>query len=290
MDPSAAPDHRSFLAAIVERPPLTDAAVVPEKIPWDDPAFSERMLAEHLDQSHNMASRRIDIIDRHVDWIFDGVMGGRPGTVLDVGCGPGLYTERLAARGCTCRGVDFSPASIRHAQTAAAESGSACSYTLGDVRATDFGGGHDLALLLFGEFNVFDRSEAAALLVRIRRALRPSGRLVLEPQPDHAVHASGTEPPTWFATDSGLFSADPHLVLTEHAWDEAAGCRLTRHLVVDDGAGTVRTYGERVYAYPLDGYRSILSEAGFVDVVIHDGFGDVTQPETIVITARTVGE
>ena len=26
-------------------------------LPWDDPAFSERMLKEHLDQSHGAASR-----------------------------------------------------------------------------------------------------------------------------------------------------------------------------------------------------------------------------------------
>jgi len=29
-----------------------------EKIPWDDPAFSERMLKEHLSQEHDAASRR----------------------------------------------------------------------------------------------------------------------------------------------------------------------------------------------------------------------------------------
>jgi len=34
------------------------------KIPWDDPDFSRRMLAEHLSQEHDMASRRVEWIDR----------------------------------------------------------------------------------------------------------------------------------------------------------------------------------------------------------------------------------
>ena len=40
-----------------------------EKIPWDEPGFSKRMLEEHLSQEHDAASRRFEIIDRHVDWI-----------------------------------------------------------------------------------------------------------------------------------------------------------------------------------------------------------------------------
>jgi SAM-dependent methyltransferase len=290
MDLSAVPDHLALLDAIVDRPPLTDPAVVPEKIPWDDPAFSERMLNEHLDQGHDMASRRLDTIDRHIAWILETVMEGKPGQVLDIGCGPGLYTERLAARGCTCLGVDFSPASVRHARATSAERGSACLYVLGDVRTTDLGEGHDTALLLFGEFNVFDRAEAADLLSRVGRALRPGGRLVLEPQPEGAVRAAGAGSPTWFATRSGLFSPEPHLVLTEHAWDDTAGCTLTRHLVVDAATASVVAYGERVYAYSVGDYRAVLTAAGFVDVQIHDGFGATTQPGTIVVTARTPSE
>ena len=39
------------------------------KIPWNDPDFSERMLAEHLSQDHDLASRRCVWIDRQVAWI-----------------------------------------------------------------------------------------------------------------------------------------------------------------------------------------------------------------------------
>ncbi len=33
------------------------------RLPWGDPGFSARMLAEHLDQRHDLASRRTAVID-----------------------------------------------------------------------------------------------------------------------------------------------------------------------------------------------------------------------------------
>ena len=64
-----------------------------EKIPWNDLEFSERMLEYHLAQEHDLASRRYEIIDRHVDWIHKKL--GKPSKILDLACGPGLYSIRL---------------------------------------------------------------------------------------------------------------------------------------------------------------------------------------------------
>ena len=36
-----------------------------EKIPWNEPEFSERMLREHLAQKHDLTSRRLSVIDAH---------------------------------------------------------------------------------------------------------------------------------------------------------------------------------------------------------------------------------
>jgi hypothetical protein len=51
------------------------------KIPWNDPAFSRRMLAEHLSQSHDMASRRVEWIDRQVEWIDKNLLAGHPADI-----------------------------------------------------------------------------------------------------------------------------------------------------------------------------------------------------------------
>jgi SAM-dependent methyltransferase len=87
-----------------------------EKIPWDEPEFSKRMLKEHLSQDHNAASRRFEIVHRQVDWL-ERLAGGleRDLKVLDLACGPGLHSLDFARRGHSTHGIDFSPASIEWA-------------------------------------------------------------------------------------------------------------------------------------------------------------------------------
>ncbi len=111
------------------------------KIPWDEPGFSARMLREHLDQGHDAASRRFEVVDRHVAWIHDELLGGRAGRVLDLGCGPGFYSSRLARLGHECAGIDFSPASVEYARAEADRDGLSCTYTQGDIRQVDYGDG-----------------------------------------------------------------------------------------------------------------------------------------------------
>jgi len=52
-------------------PPQDEAA----NLPWNDPDFSERMLREHLDESHGAASRRPAEISRQVDLLAAWLCG-----------------------------------------------------------------------------------------------------------------------------------------------------------------------------------------------------------------------
>ena len=140
------------LIDVVKRSPAPQPWAEGDNIPWNDPAFSERMLKEHL-PPNSRASRRFDIIDRHVAWIHQTVLSSRPTRVLDLGCGPGLYAMRLAGLGHDCTGIDFSPASIRYAREQAQQAGLSCTFTHEDVRKAAFGAGFGLAMFIYGEFN-----------------------------------------------------------------------------------------------------------------------------------------
>ena len=149
-----------------------------DNIPWNEPGFSARMLKEHLSQAHDAASRRSDKIDQHVAWIHDSVLNGHPTTIVDLGCGPGLYSSRLAALGHTCTGIDFGPASVAYAIEQATARHLACTYRLQDLRTADYGMGAGLVMMIFGELNVFRRSGRRTnpyqSLRRPRRARRPA--------------------------------------------------------------------------------------------------------------------
>ncbi|MEO1204650.1 MAG: methyltransferase domain-containing protein, partial [Pseudomonadota bacterium] len=82
---------------------------------WTEPHLARKMLEMHLSQDTELASRPVEAIDRVVDWINQS-FGLSGETVCDLGCGPGLYTNRYAARGAIIEGLDFSPSSIDYAQ------------------------------------------------------------------------------------------------------------------------------------------------------------------------------
>lgn len=129
------------------------------KIPWDEPAFSQRMLANHLSQDHDWASRRQEVIEQQVEWIASQLPPGAH--ILDLGCGPGFYTHRLAEREFHCTGVDFSPASVSWARQQAQNAGLNIDYVQQDVRAYWPDKSFDFIMITFGELNVLARQMRA---------------------------------------------------------------------------------------------------------------------------------
>jgi SAM-dependent methyltransferase len=233
------------------------------KIPWADPGFSERMLREHLCQEHDRASRSFATIDRQVEWLHSVVLGGAPGNILDLGCGPGLYTSRLARYGHRCVGIDISPASIAHARAEAQANKLCCEYRLADLRDDHWGGDFGGILLLFGEFNTFPPAEAERLLRRAHAALAPGGALVLEIHPDAHVRGVGEDRATWAFRPPGLFSSRPHLVLRESAWHPDERAATERYFVLHSGADGVDEYANTLQAWTDAQYESLLNSAGF---------------------------
>src|SRR5512136_2789997 len=137
-----------------------------DNIPWHEPAFSARMLKEHLSQAHDAASRRTETIERQVAWIHGELLCEHQAKILDLGCGPGLYASRLARLGHQCVGIDYSSASIGYATECAQREKLPCTYVRQDLRLAEYGEGFGLVMLIFGEFNVFRPSDARSILLK----------------------------------------------------------------------------------------------------------------------------
>ncbi len=277
------------LMGVVGRRPVAEPWVEGEKIPWDDPEFSRRMLAEHLTQRHDAASRRFDRIDGHVAWIHRELLIGEPARVLDLGCGPGLYTSRLAGLGHECVGIDISPASTAFATAQAEEHGLRCSYVLEDMRTADYGVGYGLVMLIFGEFNVFRPGDARVILEKAHAALSPGGVLLLEPHTFDAVREMGGRGAHWYSADSGVFSDEPYLCLRESFWHPGQAAATERYFVVDAATGGVTRYASSMQAYTDAEYRGLLAECGFGEIAFHaamGGGGDEGERGLVVIVAR----
>jgi SAM-dependent methyltransferase len=260
-----------------------------ENLPWDDPAFSERMLAEHLDQSHGAASRPLPeiraIVQRMMEWLRLA-----PGQRLfDVTCGPGLYAAEFARRGVAVTGVDFGPASLAHARKACA--GLPCEFVQSDVREMDFAGkAFDGAIYIYGQFTVLRPVEARDVLRRIRAALRPGARLLLEVLDYERFDKRNN---TWWYTDRrGLWGDFPYLHLGERHWDPEQQASIERFYILDLETGKMDAYGLSDQAYTPEQLAEMLSSAGFSRPAIHpawDGLALKDASEWVVYVAEAVG-
>lgn len=238
------------------------------KIPWHEEEFSRRMLAEHLTQGHDLASRRVETIERQVAYLDGALMGGRAGRILDLGCGPGLYASRLARMGHRVVGVDFGPASIEYARGL----GGGAEFVLGDVRTAEWGGPYDLAMMLFGEMNVFPPAEILGVLRRVRASLARGGRVALEVQPESAVEALGRAGDWVEEHEAGLFSEGPYRMRVSCRW-EAESRVAVRTFTVESGEGE-RVYRDTAQAWSAEAMVELARAAGLAAAGRAEGWPD----------------
>ena len=94
--------------------------------------------------------------------------------VLDVGCGCGETSLRLAERGVTVVGVDISKPMLARARERASSSRASATFILGDAAETRFERVYDQ---MFSRFGVMFFVDPTAAFTNIRSALRPGGKL-----------------------------------------------------------------------------------------------------------------
>ncbi len=260
-----------------------------DKIPWDDPDFSRRMLKEHLSQKHDAASRRFEVIDDHIRALQRILPENMPAQILDLCCGPGLYAHRLAKLGHALRAIDFSPASIEYAIDRAGDEGLKIEYSCEDIRHADYGAGYDLAMIIFGEFNVFRKEDAKKILRKIHSALAENGQIIIECHNFETVKKIGKQKATWETHETGLFSDKSHILLQEHFWDETAAASVSRYFVIDFESGNLERHSQTMQAYTDDEYMALLKSCGFYDIQILPKLGetdDAFADTLIVLRAR----
>lgn len=143
---------------------------------WTRPHLSRQMLAYHLSQETDLASRRIDTVNQTVRWIDQQLrLNGK--SLCDLGCGPGLYTQRFSEKGASTTGIDFSRHSLDYARTLTSQ---AINYLHADYLSDELPSGFDVVTLIYTDFCVLSPAQRATLLSRIRRMLNAGGHLVFD--------------------------------------------------------------------------------------------------------------
>jgi SAM-dependent methyltransferase len=255
---------------------------------WTSPDISEMLLRFHLDGEVDVASRRTDFIEASVDWMVAAFELGPGRRVIDLGCGPGLYTNRLARTGASISGVDFSARSIEHARSAAAGEGLAVEYLLGDYLAIELQPGYDLALMIMCDYCALSPSQRRRLLERVGLILAPGGAFLFDVYSLAAFETWEEQVAYGPGLMDSFWSARPYHGFLSTFRYEAEKVVLEKYTIVE-AAGT-REYLNWFQHYDVAGLTAEVEAAGLTVSAVH---GDVagapfeaSAPEFCVVVER----
>jgi SAM-dependent methyltransferase len=147
---------------------------------WTDAHTSKQMLSFHLNEAIDISSRNGQFINRSVEWIVSEFHIGSESSIADFGCGPGLYTARLAKHGAKVTGIDFSARSIEYAEKVAAREQLNINYVKQNYLEFETKDRFDLAMMIMCDFCALSPVQRKRLLSRFHTILKPGGSVLLD--------------------------------------------------------------------------------------------------------------
>jgi hypothetical protein len=126
---------------------------------------------------------------------------------------------------------------------------------------------YDAALLLYGQFAVFARHEAQALLHLAADALRPGGVLCVELLDQEKVDK--THSTWWFTDDTGLWGDAPFLHLGERFWDADQAISLERFYTLHLESGVMDEVLLCDQSYAIAEMTALLHTASFAAAEVY---------------------
>jgi 2-polyprenyl-3-methyl-5-hydroxy-6-metoxy-1,4-benzoquinol methylase len=147
---------------------------------WTDEHIAKQMLAYHLNAEVDTASRRKDFIDRSAAWMVDHFGIGKGFSLIDFGCGPGFYAQRLAQSGAQITGVDFSHHSLAYAREQAGKSGLDIHYVQQNYLAFESTERFDLISMIMCDFCAMSPQQRGVMLHKFAGLLKPGGQVLLD--------------------------------------------------------------------------------------------------------------
>ena len=221
----------SKLFSLLQKPSLWQSSSEPF---WDDEHISKGMLEAHLNPDWDAASRNHHFIDRSVEWLKSIIPTGSK--ILDLGCGPGLYTKRLSDAGYDVTGIDYSRRSIAYAK----ENDNKTKYIYQNYLDIDYTEAFDAITLIYCDYAALNPNDRKMLLSKIHRALKPNGLFIFDVFTESKYKGKCDHTYWSYHENGGFWSNKPHLCLEAEYYFENNTVKVDKTVVITENS--IREY------------------------------------------------
>lgn len=248
---------------------------------WDDEHISKSMLKAHLNTDTDGASRKLDTIQKSVEWIYHCCQNVQNKKLLDLGCGAGIYSELLYDKGFSVTGIDFSKRSIEYAQNHAKETARKIQYYYQDYLNINYENEFDIVILIYCDFGVLSPQNRTILLTKIKKALKKDGILILDVF--NSCYLNSFEILQNIKYEKyGFWSAEPHIIIQRNQYYKKTKNTLEQYIIITENDCECFNIWNQIYS--PNTFTEELKLAGFKIIDIYDdvkGTHFTGQSETI---------
>ncbi len=252
----------SDIISTIEKPKIYEKGTA---FMWTDEHISKQLLNVHLNPDVDLGSRKKSSIEKTANWILDTQKEKGKLNILDLGCGPGLYTEIFAKSGHNVTGIDISKNSIEYAKKCAIDKELDIAYLNTSYLETDLESDkYDLIVLIFTDLGVLIPTERESLLEMIFRVLKKGGTFIFDVLKDREIETK-TSPKTWEASNNGFWKESPYLALSESFLYQKEKVILFQHNIVD-AQENIETYRFWTHFFSQTDVKKMLDAHNFIEI------------------------
>jgi len=238
-------DHKIDLQALkkcIDKPPIFQKGNAKF---WDDQYISEQMLKLHLNPEIESASKTMETIKEETRFIIEQTAMSDKKTVLDLGCGPGLYVKEFAKTGAKVIGLDISHRAIDYANATIKPDYENTAFYHMNYLDMEFKGSFDVATLIFYDFCALDPGEQSKLLVKVHEALGDHGVFIFDVVSQYKKPSAAT---SITVCEGGFWSPDPYLEILEvFLYEDPKTEGLQYTIISEDGTSRIIRIYHRLF-------------------------------------------
>jgi len=234
---------------------------------WTDKHISKQLLNIHLNPDIDLGSRKKSIIEKTANWILNTQKEKGKLAILDLGCGPGLYTEIFAEKSAENKKLDITYLNS--------------SYLEVDLKSDKY----DLVVLIYTDLGVLTPTERESLLEMIFRILKKGGTFIFDVLKDREIEKK-TSPKTWEVSNIGFWKESPYLALSESFLYQKEKVILFQHNIVDTEEN-IETYRFWTHFFSQTDVKKMLDAHNFIDINFKEDIlpeGDMWNGDNVIFT------